>query len=651
MSTNKFCNYSELHNESDVEQFFVIKLINELGFSQKLIKTKATINQKKVGKGKKRKSYSPDYILFLDTSHKKPVIIIDAKAPTEDVTEGVDDAQLYASIIRRQIKKPKPEQFCIGINGAKCIVKHYDSNDTLFELDFNDFKDSEPRFEKFKKAMSFETLNTDFKKAYETDDDEFEFIKPNVGEINGIFRACHNLIWKKDKIKPTEAFYEFSKLFFIKLYYDRKIHELIKKGQKPKKPDFIFSTHWIERESLVEKNPVNTILFKQIKEQLEKEIEEKNKKRIFDKDEKINLKTSTIKEVFELLQNYDLFGIDEDLNGRMFETFLSATIRGKELGQFFTPRTVVKFMTLLAGLKVKKDQIDFVLDGCCGSGGFLIESMAQMFSKVRNNKSLSDKEKENKMNQIVRENLWGADADKSKHIKISRIARMNMYLHGDGSNRIYWLPDTLDKTLQIDEETDDELKKEAKEFKKQIENGIRFDVILTNPPFSMKYERKKPDEKRILDQYEISRFGGKQRSALNSNVLFLERYRDLLKPHGKLITIIDESVLNTAKAKLFRDFIRKYFIIKAVISLPRNAFVNADTTVKTSVLYLIKKAGEAEQQPSVFMAISDNVGHNDAGKKQLEKLDLYHEKREDEKIINKSKGTILDEFKKFEEGK
>jgi len=65
----------------------------------------------------------------------------------------------------------------------------------------------------------------------------------------------------------------------------------------------------------------------------------------------------------------ELLGIDEDLNGRMFEAFLSATIRGKELGQFFTPRTVVEFMVDLAELKVGRDHIDRILDLCCGSGG------------------------------------------------------------------------------------------------------------------------------------------------------------------------------------------------------------------------------------------------------------------------------------------
>jgi len=222
-----------------------------------------------------------------------------------------------------------------------------------------------------------------------------------------------------------------------------------------------------------------------------------------------------------------------------------------------------------------------------------------------------------------------------------------MYLHGDGSNRIYWLPDSLDKEMVI-ETTDEEMKREAEELKKQIEDGLKFDVILTNPPFSMKYEKKDKSEKRILEQYEISKNEGKLMASLNSNVLSIERYTDLLKPHGKYLTIIDESVLNTQTARKFRNFIKKHFIIRAVISLPRNTFVNQDTNVKTSILYLIKKERENEEQPDVFMAISDNVGHSDAGKEDLRKLDLYYEKDDDGKIINKEiKKTILDAYWEF----
>jgi hypothetical protein len=47
--------------------------------------------------------------------------------------------------------------------------------------------------------------------------------------------------------------------------------------------------------------------------------------KIFSKDEQLNLKPSTIKEVVKLFEYIDLHGIDEDLNGRLFENFLTVT--------------------------------------------------------------------------------------------------------------------------------------------------------------------------------------------------------------------------------------------------------------------------------------------------------------------------------------
>ena len=179
-----------------------------------------------------------------------------------------------------------------------------------------------------------------------------------------------------------------------------------------------------------------------------------------------------------------------------------------------------------------------------------------------------------------------------------------------------------------------------KQQKKKFNEGLIFDVVLTNPPFAMKYERKDKDHERILKQYDIAYPKGREnsteiRSSLSSNVMFIERYSDLLNDGGKLLTIIDESVLNTDSKAPFREYIRKHFIIKAIISLPKNTFVNADTGVKTSILYLKKKEYPNEEQPPVFMAISKNIGHNDAGKSTPKLCDL---------------DKILEEYKKFESG-
>lgn len=634
---NKFCKLKNLRNESDVEQFFVIELLKDLGFTQDYITTKQTIPEKPIGKGRKRKNYRPDYITYLDKEHKKPVLLIDAKSPSKPADEGLSDSQLYASVLRRKLDVPKPEQYCVGTNGMQLVVKHYDSDKTELDLTFEDFQDGNTKYERLKEKISFSSLKKQLKPVPAS----FRFAKPDIDALKSIFEACHKLIWKTEKRSPSSAFYEFAKLMFIKLNEDRKLRvkehleDMIASEELPL-DKVVFCIHWIEREEKTDPNPVNTILFKNLRKELEEQIVQRKKKRIFDENEQIDLDPSTTKEVVKLIEHYDLYGIDEDLNGRLFETFLSATMRGKELGQFFTPRSVVKFMTWMANLQATKDQIDKVLDACCGTGGFLIEAMADISSKIEENKSLSNVEKGALLEKLKNECLWGIDAGKSP--PVARIARINMFLHRDGGSRIYFA-DSLDKDLLIEQGLDEELRRDRQELKNAIvTKATKFDVVLTNPPFAMKYERDKSNEKRILKKYELA-YKQKEtqelRTSLRSAVMFLERYYDLLKPNGKLLTVMDESIINAKSYKYVRKFIKDKFIIKAVVSLPRNTFVKAESSIKTSVLYLRKKTTEKETQPTVFMAISQNVGHNDVGKETPELSDL---------------NEILEEFKKFEQG-
>lgn len=628
MERNSFCNKRDLTNESSVEQFFVLRLLNWLGYKDNQIKTKKSLKELTVGRGSSKQNYKPDYAIQLKGKIR---LVIEVKAPEENLEDYLYQPSGYCLALNQADQKEDSAKFFALTNGNSFSLYEWNNATPILTLKFEDFINENQKLSALKKAISVESISKNIDKNTPKKE-VFKFERPNVSELEGIFRACHNLIWKKEKKKPTEAFYEFTKLFFVKVSHDKKIHEL--KG-KEKKEDYKFTIDWIESVEEVEINPISNILFKNIREELERKVRHKEKKRIFNQDEKINLKPSTIKEVVKILQHINLYGIDEDLNGRMFETFLTATIRGKELGQFFTPRTVVEFMVELADLKCNRNKIDYVIDACCGSGGFLIDSMSNMWHKIKDNNSLTSSEKDKMKNEVVTTYLWGIDADKDERLPISRIARMNMVLHGDGSNRIYWLPDSLDKKIVIEIGIEDELKEEAEELKKKlIDEKLKFDVVLTNPPFSMRYEKKKQDEKAIIENYEIAhKPDGSLRASVKSNVLFLERYKDLLKPHGKLITVIDESVLNTASEKDFRDFIKKYFIIKAVISLPRNTFVNADTGVKTSVLYLMKKEKEDEEQPHIFMAISENVGHSDSGRKTPKLNDLP---------------KILEAFKRFQ---
>lgn len=155
---------------------------------------------------------------------------------------------------------------------------------------------------------------------------------------------------------------------------------------------------------------------------------------------------------------------------------------------------------------------------------------------------------------------------------------------------------------------------------------MRFQFALTNPPFSMRKKASEADQRIILQDYNIREYKDSQdktrlKSSLKSNVMFLERYHDILDDNGTLITVIDESVLNTDSDRSFRDWMLRNYYVKAVISLPQWAFFEAGSNVKTSILFLVKKATPSEDQPFTFYARSENIGY-DMMKQDEQRSDL-----------------------------
>lgn len=594
MVKNLFCELKDLKNEASVESLFVDRLLKALDYPDSRVTRKESISEITIGKGRKKENYKPDYVLL--DSAGEPIIVLDAKSPDEKPERYHYQVSSYALNINQKYANKNPIRYVILTNGLRFIVYPWDSELPVFFLRFEDFQAKDEKWLNLRSHISYKQ----FKQVALTKD-VFRFERPELTTLIKTFNECHNLIRKKDSLSPTDAFYEFSKLMFIKIREDNKIHEILKNGKSPQIEDFVFSTRWIDLQSGVEPNPFDVILFRQIQEELERKIQKGLKKRIFNKGEQLNLTASTIYEVVRLLQHYDLYGIDEDLNGRMFETFLNATIRGKELGQFFTPRGVVHYMVETAPLTITADgELPYVVDGCCGSGGYLIDAMAHMTKQVDDMKHLTEKQRERLKDEIRDKHLFGIDSTG----KIARISRLNMYLHGDGGSKIF-KANTLDKDLTIDAGMGEEEKEGLKELQKYL-GEMCFDVALTNPPFSIIYKKSDEDEKYIFDEYDIA-----QSSTARSNVLFLERYEELLKENtGELLTIIDDTVLNGEKSQQYRDYILENFIIMQIISLPFNTFFRADANIKTSMIHLRRKE-KGEEQGDIFMAITNNIGIDD----------------------------------------
>lgn len=589
---NIFCNSDDLHNEADVEALFVEPLIKQLGFPNNRIRRKAAIESLRIPRGSSVEHYSPDYVLLDSTG--KPVVVIDAKHPNQDPRRYRYQVSGYALLINQRFDD-NPVRYCIVTNALKTELLKWDIGEPELDLRFSNFDSGDSQFANLRAAVSYQVFNQEL--AVRSVRPQYR--RPTIAEIVTAFEKAHNIIRKKQKYGPTRAFYELTKLLFVKLRQDQEIHDIIKDGNTPQSHHFYFTVEWIESQPT--DSPVNDPLFSDIQSRLETEIRRGRKKRIFIDNEILDLYPSTILDVVRLIESYDLHGIDEDLNGRMFETFLNATVRGKELGQFFTPRSVVKYMTRAARLRIVGRQLPRVLDACCGSGGFLIEALAELSYAIKRSTHLTDTERDELLSNLHSESLFGIEAND----EIGRIARLNMYLHGDGGSRIY-IADSLDKDMVGESEIAADRQEQFDQLREfLVEKRVGFHYVLTNPPFSMSYSRTEDDEKRLLNQYEIARG-----QSTNSNVLFLERYHDLLEEGGELLTVIDDTVINGVKAKPYRDFLRDRFIVRQVISLPFNTFFRAQANIKTSILHL-RKRRQGETQGDVFMAITNNVGHND----------------------------------------
>lgn len=618
-SRNVYCRFTDLSNEASVETFFVSRMLTDLGYKDSQIKTKASLSALTVARGRKREKYKPDFALMFRGVAR---CIVDAKSVDEPLEPWIEQCSGYCLALNRKHSKSNPVRFFILTNGRTTQLYEWDKDEPVLTLDFADFTWGNPRYDHLIAIVGAQNIASSVPAPLGKEPANFTFARPTAEKARQLFTTCHKAIWKSEVCGPGPAFHSFVKLMFVKLWADKNIRNnadteaLFRKGEasiKLPKSMVSFSVHWIEqRETEGAISPIESLFFHRLRDEIETDIKLRRKKRIFDKDEGIGLRPDTIKDIVRRLEHYDMFGIDEDLNGRLFETFLNATMRGRALGQFFTPRSVVKMMTKLADLQVTRAHQDHVLDACCGSGGFLIEALTIMRNKVRSNASLSTNEKENLIATVSNECLYGID--RGSDPPLARIARINMYLHGDGGSKIYYA-DSLDKTLDTANFDDDpEVVENTAELRQAIQAGAKFDVVLTNPPFSMVKEAKNPSERRVLEQYDLARkddSGAHLRPSLRSSVMFLERYGELLKPGGKLITVLDDTLLSSNLFAFVRRLLRERFLIRAIISLPGDTFRRSGSRVKTSVIVLEKKRSRQEKQPTCFAFFSEFLGVDD----------------------------------------
>ena len=600
---NKYCSLSDLTNEATVEARIVDPLLVDLGYPHHDIRLKTSISELAVGKGSKKVLYRPDYVL---TSDGIPTVVLDAKSPDESLESWEPQCSSYCLEINRLFDYNPVTHFVLT-NGLHTRIYSWDKKNPILTLRFGDLVDSSQSFADLWELLGRKATMVEAKRAKEEiDAQEFDLTEPTLDELQDKFQRMHRTIWQSEKKGPSAAFEELMKIVFVKIECDRRLREKLGAPPRPKYRDVVFSTHWVVAQTEND-SPINDPLFTNLVRSLEADIATGKRKRIFDWNEELEASPETIRKIVKEIEHIDFLAMEEDIHGRMFEAFLDATVRGKDIGQFFTPRDIVNLMVELADPTVTKDRVDRVLDACCGSGGFLIASMRSMLAKVSQLSGLSSSEKAQLTERVTNRSLYGIDAGSDP--AMYRIARMNMYLHGDGGSHIYYA-DSLNKKLGKLGRSTVENDQQLDEVRNLIlGTGTQFEIILSNPPFSLKYSRDDSSQAEILSQYAVSidRDKGRILNKLLSSVMFLERYRDLAVPGGKILAVIDESVLSASSYSHVRDYLRSKFLIRGVISLPGDTFRRASARVKTSILILEVKTAE-ETQDDVFMASAVQLG-------------------------------------------
>ncbi|MCI9016239.1 MAG: N-6 DNA methylase [Clostridia bacterium] len=592
--------------EEIVRQEFILHLINELGYEKEQMDQEVQVNNSRRGNGQAR----ADIVIWKSKiekrENKSAFIVVECKAENvklheEDYFQGYN----YASWA-----------------GAKFFVTT-NQKETKY---FNVVKGEIPMaLEEILSIPKADEVN-DSKRIKEILSETKTFTRD---EFARLLFTCHNIIRNNDKLSPEAAFDEISKILFIKIRHEKEVKGkeifTLKKYKENKK---VYEEYQKINYNADKKEYMQT-LFEDAKH-----FYRTNK--LFESNEVIKIRENSFEAILEKLQKYNLSDTSDDVKGIAFEEFLGKTFRG-ELGQFFTPRTIVNFMTHI----LDPQEGEFICDPTCGSGGFLIKAFEYIREKIekdvkeskeklrkiiegknyenlKENEKILINEKIDKMQLLLNTELvsdfkksrlhhlsynciYGTDANP----RMARTSKMNMIMHGDGHGGVHH----HDGLLNI--------------------GGIfenKFDVILTNPPFGSRIGKtqKITEDDKFKDeeakQEYIAKYGEAYINSLKqiddnintrlldlydlgsvstlTEVLFMERCLRLLKKGGRMGMVLPEGVLNTSNLQKVRDYFEGKAKILLICSIPQDVFIAAGATVKPSLIFMKKFTEEEENDYS-----------------------------------------------------
>lgn len=494
------------------------------------------------------------------------------------------------------------------------------------EFRFGDVKDFHNGWNKITKHQGvWENEPYDFKSKVFT---KADLVPLSKDQSDKIFHGFASILRKHSVSDKPNAFNKIFNLFLAKLY------------DEAKGDDMELEFHWREDDNPIDfqvrlinlhKNGLLEFLEKEVegikdsdfKADTVEEIRDLKKKilkfnNIFaikevDDDETFDNNQRVLKEVVQLLEKYQIrYPRKQQHLSDFFELLLTTGLK-QEVGQYFTPPPVTKFIVrslpikkmLLQTINNQEPKLPAVIDYAAGSGHFITEALEE-YQDIINNINIEKELTFPKAKSAVQS--WVADpynwAAKyvygiEKDYRLVKVAKVGCYFYGDGVAQVIH-GDGLDSFAT------------SKTYKGLLKDNIniedsskaKFSVVISNPPYAV--NDCKDDLEYIGSQKEFTLYDSLSDKSKDIECLFVERTKHLLKDGGVASLILPSSILNnTGIQSKTREIILNYFDIVAIAELGSNTFMATGTNTVT--LFLRRRANKlsAEWKKSVALFFED----------------------------------------------
>jgi type I restriction enzyme M protein len=252
--------------------------------------------------------------------------------------------------------------------------------------------------------------------------------------------------------------------------------------------------------------------------------------------------------------------------GYMFEELIRkfAEISNETAGEHFTPREVIKLMVNILFLfdreiLTKKGITKTIYDCCAGTGGML--SVAEEYL--------------HELNAEARLEVFGQELNPESYA----ICKSDLMIKGQNAANI----------------------KKGNSISEDHLSNEKFDYLITNPPFGVKWEKFAKPVKTEHDELGYGgRFGAGLPSVSDGSFLFLMHLMSKMKPEGSRLALVfngsplfSGSPSKTKNESSIRQWIIENDLLEAVIALPNQLFYN--TGISTYIWVISNKKPAARK--------------------------------------------------------